>query len=350
MNTDWTQFLAAQALSENAETFGNLADELIAARDGAVLAPLLDMGLIRASGPDAALFLHNLMTNDVSGIDSSTARFAGFCTPKGRLLASFLIWREGDDFLLALPADTHASMLKKLSMYVLRSKVKLTDASAENVLIGYKWPSTSSSALTLEDGKTLSTEIPVRGVTSIVNGQVIRLDQTRWMLAMNADVAIATWSSLKNTARPVGLAAWRWLEIAAGQPRVVAATQEAFVPQMLNMEHAAVGGVSFTKGCYPGQEIVARTQYLGKVKRRMYRVRLPEIYASDTHVAGAHVFAPETGDQHCGSLVTVAPAPGGGYDALVCVQSGAVEKNTVHLGALGGPVLSFLDLPYALAA
>lgn len=345
MTTDWTQFLAAQSLSADAESFGKLAEELIAARDGAVQAPLLDMGLIRASGPEAASFLHNLMTNDVSGIDAQTARFAGFCTPKGRLLASFLIWREGEDFLLALPADTHAAILKKLSMYVLRAKVKLTDASAEKVLIGISL-GTATNATTL----SVPTDMPVRGVAEIANGQAIRLDSSRWMLAIHADAAVSVWTQLQTSARPVGLAAWRWLEIAAGQPRVVAATQEAFVPQMLNMEHAAVAGVSFTKGCYPGQEIVARTQYLGKVKRRMYRVRLPEAFSADTHLAGAHVFTPETGDQHCGSLVTVAPAPGGGYEALVCVQSGAAEANAVHLGALSGPLLHFLDLPYSRAA
>jgi hypothetical protein len=115
---------------------------------------------------------------------------------------------------------------------------------------------------------------------------------------------------------------------------------------MLNMEHAAVAGVSFTKGCYPGQEIVARTQYLGKVKRRMYRARLPQAHAATTHVPGTPVFSPETTDQSCGALVSVAPAPGGGYEALVCVQSTAMEANAAHLGAPDGPRLEFLELPY----
>jgi folate-binding protein YgfZ len=126
----------------------------------------------------------------------------------------------------------------------------------------------------------------------------------------------------------VGLGAWHWLEIAAGQPRVVASTQEAFVPQMLNMELAAVGGVSFSKGCYPGQEIVARTQYLGKVKRRTFRARL-----AGAATPGTHVYAPETGDQHCGAIVRLAPSPAGGFECLVCVQIGAVEAGEVHVGA-----------------
>ena len=142
----------------------------------------------------------------------------------------------------------------------------------------------------------------------------------------------------------MGLAAWQWLEIAAGQPRVVAATQEAFVPQMLNMELPAVAGVSFSKGCYPGQEIVARTQYLGKIKRRTYRARL---VAATT--AGIHVYAPETGDQHCGAIVSVAPSPAGGFECLVCIQSGAVEAGEVRVGAVDGERLEFLPLPYELS-
>ena len=142
----------------------------------------------------------------------------------------------------------------------------------------------------------------------------------------------------------MGLSAWQWLEIAAGQPRIVAATQEAFVPQMLNMELAAVDGVSFSKGCYPGQEIVARTQYLGKVKRRTYRARLATAVAP-----GIHVYAPETGDQHCGAIVSAAPSPAGGFECLVCVQRGAVEAGEVHVGALAGERLEFLPLPYELS-
>ena len=351
MTTDWTHFLAGRALSDDATDFGAPTDELIAARDGAIMAPLLDIGIIRASGPDAVSFLHNLVTNDVSGIDAATARFAGFCTPKGRLLTTMLIWRDADDLLLALPADTHAAMLKKLSMYVLRSKLKLTDASAEKVLIGFKTPPAAvTPAPTLGGAPVLAESTSIRAVIDIPGGKAVRLDSTRWLLAVSPESAEKTWLELSASARPVGLAAWRWLEIAAGQPRVVAATQEAFVPQMLNMEHVAVAGVSFTKGCYPGQEIVARTQYLGKVKRRMYRARLPESFSTATHIPGTHVFAPETGDQHCGSLVTVAPSPDGGYEALVCVQSAAVDAGSVHLGALDGPRLSFLNLPYSLGA
>jgi folate-binding protein YgfZ len=124
---------------------------------------------------------------------------------------------------------------------------------------------------------------------------------------------------------------------------VVAATQEAFVPQMVNMEIPAVGGVSFNKGCYPGQEIVARTQYLGKIKRRMYRARLDAAAAP-----GTDLFTPEAGEQHCGAIVTVAPSPDGGYECLLVVQSSGAEAGEIHVGSPAGPRATLTAQPYAI--
>ena len=148
-----------------------------------------------------------------------------------------------------------------------------------------------------------------------------------------------------NPEREVAIETWHWLTIAAGLPHVELATQEAFVPQMLNMELLAVAGISFSKGCYPGQEIVARTQYLGKIKRRMVRVRL-----SASAKPGDQVFAPESGDQPCGALVFVARSPEstGDIEALLCAQIAAIEAGSITVGAPGGPPLTLLDLPYAL--
>ncbi len=335
MNQDWTTFLAGQGLVADGSSFGDLAQELAAACSGSVLAPLLDHGLIRASGPDAADFLHNLLTNDIKGLSTSNARFAGMCTAKGRLLAVFLVWRDGDDFLLMVPREILPAILKKLSMYVLRAKVKLTDASAELNLVGF-------ASVAVSPAPTL-TDCPRHALASIPGGRAIRLDGQRWLLALEPGKAIEAWQAYAETAQAVGTATWQWLEIAAGQPRVVTATQEAFVPQMLNMELPAVGGVSFTKGCYPGQEIVARTQYLGKVKRRSFRARLQSAIAP-----GTHVYAPETGEQHCGAIVSLAPSPEGGHECLVCVQIGAQESGDVRVGSLSGERLEFLPLPYSI--
>lgn len=286
--------------------------------------PLADQGLIRASGDDAAHFLHNLLTNDIEHLAETGARHAGLCTPKGRLIASFLIWREGGDYLLQLSADILPGILKKLSMYVLRSKVKLTDVTAERALVGVVGaPVGPAEAMTTA---------PYEG------GTAIRLDASRCVLAVPRERAAA----LKGLGAQGELTDWHLAEIAAGIPRIVAATQEAFVPQMVNYEHDAVGGVSFQKGCYPGQEIVARTQYLGKIKRRMYRCRLAETVAP-----GTDVFTPENGDQHCGAVVLSAPAEGG-CECLLVVQSSGAEAGEVHVGSLAGPRAQFLPLPYAV--
>ena len=341
MTEDWNALLAAEGMSPDPAYAGPALDD--AALQHPLLAVLPDLGLIRATGPDTADFLHNLMTNDVKGIGPGNARVAGLCTAKGRLLATPLVWRDGEDFLLLVPQDILPPLLKKLTMYVLRAKVKLSDASGERVLLGCTFPTGA-----VPPASTFGADIaalPDRGVVPVRGGQAIRLDRERWLLCLGQADAAGVWPALRRGATLVGPEAWRLLEIRAGQPRVVAATQEAFVPQMLNMELPEVGGVSFTKGCYPGQEIVARTQYLGKVKRRMHRARLPAGLAAGP---GLPLFAPETGDQQCGTVVTTAAGPDGRLEALVCVQAGAVAGGRVECGTPGGPPLDLLDLPYPL--
>ncbi len=291
----------------------------------ALYVSLTDHGLIRASGEEAAAFLHNLLTNDIKGLEPGQARHAGLCTPKGRLVATFLIWLERDavgnaDYLLMLSADILPGILKKLSMYVLRSKVKLTDISAERALIGV-------IGAPLPPEAPMSTEI-------FEDGTAIRLDAERLVLALPASAAAKI--SLNGE-----LADWHRSEIRHGIPRVTAATQELFTPQMLNYELAAVGGVSFRKGCYPGQEVVARTHYLGKVKRRMYRVKLDDEFAP-----GTDVFTPEAGDQHCGAVVLTAPAATEGFESLVVVQSSGAENDAIYVGSPSGAHARLLPLPY----
>ena len=284
--------------------------------------PLSDQGLIRASGEEAAQFLNNLLTNDILHLAEGTARHAGLCTPKGRLIASFLMWREGGDYFLQLSADILPAVLKKLSMYVLRSKVRLADVSAERALIGVV-------------GGGVGPDAPMNSA-SFEGGTAIRLDAGRSVLAMPAGRTAAV------PGDPGSVADWHLAEIRAGIPRITVATQEMFTPQMVNYELPAVGGVSFQKGCYPGQEVVARTQYLGKVKRRMFRCRIASMVSP-----GTDVFTPEAGGQHCGAVVLAAPVAGG-CECLLVVQSSGAEAGEVHVGAPDGPRAQILDLPYAV--
>ena len=334
----WNELLADHGWRPEAGDFGRPEEELRAASEATICAPLIELGLILATGEEAIAFLHNLLTNDVKSLPPDGVRFAGFCSAKGRLLASLHLWHQQGEMALMLSADLLPAVLKKLSMYVLRSKVQLRDASNEICLFGLSGP--QAEALLAALGA--ATPFPLQTIP-FSGGRAVRLDGRRFVLAVEAGQAKEIWHHLSEGARPIGPAVWRWLEIMAGQPRISAATQEMFVPQMVNMELPAVGGVSFTKGCYPGQEIVARAQYLGKVKRRMHLAHI-EVEP----VAGAAVFTSEAGEQHCGNVVLAAPSPEGGYDCLVVVQSQDGKIGEIHLGAPDGPLLTPNTLPYPL--
>ena len=207
---------------------------------------LADLGVVRAAGADAATFLHSQLTNDILSLDSTQARLAGHCSAKGRLLASFVVWRRGvDEVLLACSADLLGPALKKLSMFVLRARCKLTDASHEVALYGL-----AGDAATAWLGDAAPRAAWQR--TDVGRAQVIRLPdgagQARYLWAAPLDEEAPSLPALPQ-------AAWEWMEVHSAVPRIVGATVEKFVPQMVNFE--VVGGVNFQKGCYPGQEVFA---------------------------------------------------------------------------------------------
>lgn len=343
MNQAWQQQLerdGARFGTDGTADFGDSAAELDAARNDAtstIVVPLLHLGVIRAGGDDAATFLHSLFTNDVQKLGPQTAQYNSMCSAKGRMLTSFLVWREGGDILLQLSRELQPAIQKKLGMYVLRSKVKLSDASDERILIGLAG-SGADTALAQLGAQAPTTPL---GIGRFDGGCVIRLDARRFCVAVDAGVAGTAWTKLRSQARPAGTEAWRWLEIVAGIPLITPTTQEQFVPQMTNFE--LIGGVSFNKGCYPGQEIVARTQYLGKLKRRMYLAHLDGNAAPQF---GSYLYSPDLPDQSCGMVVNAAPAPGGGYDLLAVVQMSSADGDEVRLDAPDGPRLAFRTLPY----
>lgn len=283
---------------------------------------LTDWGVIRAQGADAASFLHSQLTQDITGLPLGEARLAGYCSPKGRLLASFLVWKTAEDtVLLACSADLLPATLKRLSMFVLRAKCKLSDASAERSLWG------------------------VVGNGSVGPWQV-QGDESASLVGLPAvdGVARALWCGAADAqpqaASPMSQDTWRWLEVRSAVPRITAATVEQFVPQMINLE--AVGGVNFRKGCYPGQEVVARSQYRGTLKRRSF------LFTSAAPASpGAEVFHSADPAQPAGMVVNAASVDGR-HAALVEVKLSACDDGTLHLGAVDGPALQREELPYAL--
>ena len=286
-------------------------------------------GLIRAEGADAASFLQGQLTQSVTGLAPGQARLAGFCTAKGRLMASFVVWRgQGDQFWLACSADLLAPTLKRLSMFVLRAKCKLSDASADFSLWGLAGAAAQAAV----------GELPVWRGAAAERTTTLRLPdamgQVRALQVLPADATAPDAPALDR-------AAWDWLEVHSGVVRVVAATAEQFVPQMVNFE--LVGGVDFQKGCYPGQEVVARSQYRGTLKRRAM------VFASTADLQpGQEVFHSEDPGQPAGLVALAARLPGADSAALVEVKLAALAGGSLHAGSADGPLLRPGALPYAL--
>lgn len=338
MQSDWHTFLTEQgALIENGTHFGDLAAELIATKESTVLCDIGQFSILRVSGTDAESFLQNLLSNDIREVTGSRAQYSSFNTAKGRMLATFLIWRDADDYLLQLPATLAEGLRKKLSMYVLRAKVKITDAGNEIISLGL---SGAQDILQLN-------ELPPLGVTDIPGARVIRLGDTRFLLNTTPEQAPALWKTLTTVAKPVGSPCWDWLNVRAGIPVILPETQESFVPQMANYD--LIGGINFKKGCYPGQEIVARMHYLGKLKRRMYLAHVDaRAQAGDEVYSAGTPESDETQAQPCGMIANAAIAPDGGYDVLVVMQIESHDTQSIHLGSPQGAALTFEKLPYPL--
>ena len=297
------------------------------------------LGVIRAEGPDAASFLHGQLTQDFALLSPTESRLAALCTAKGRMIASFVgIRPQPELILLVCSRDILAATLKRLSMYVLRAKVKLSDATDAFPLYGLAGDALAASGID-------AAAAPGQRLSLASAGAV---DDISVVPLYPADgVPRALWIAPAAAAAPLGeameLALWQWSDVRSGIATLTAPVLDAFVPQMLNYE--SVGGVNFKKGCYPGQEVVARSQFRGTLKRRAYVVR------SDASVEpGQEVFAAGDAEQPVGTVVQSAAAPGGGWAALVSVQIAALDAGGLHAGGAPGATLTVDPLPYPLLA
>ena len=305
-------------------------------RGEAVYAPLPQFATLAVSGADARAFLHGQLSNDVEHLPADTVKRAGYCSPKGRMIASFLVIPSRDGFLLQVASDIAIPIAKRLSMFVMRSKVKVVDSTETWAQTGV-WGRGSdrllqACELALPNG-------PMR--VAETNGRiVVGLGEDRFLVVGPAGFDLLIGDRIPRVAANW----WTLSDVRAGIPLISLATQDQFVPQMANFE--LIGGVDFKKGCYPGQEIVARSQYLGKIKRRMYRV---ETDAQDQPAPweGQDLFGAET--QAIGTVVNVALRPEGGYEVLAVMQSASVESGTqLRLGSPQGPRVRLAALPYAI--
>ena len=352
MTSAWQDFLIERGACIEADTvqhFGNATAELRAARDGGVheagvhagvICPLTHLGMIAFNGEDAQTFLHGQLSNDVKMLTPERSEYAAYCSPKGRMLANFLVWRQEEAYCLQFSRSLLPAIQKRLAMYVMRSKVKLTDASESHLSLGLAGKAATAAL------RGLFSVLPQQAhqvVHDAANGTLIGLPGDRYQLIAGPEAAKRLWLELAATLTPVGTPCWEWLEIRNGIPLLTPATQEQFVPQMANME--LIGAVNFKKGCYPGQEIIARTQHLGQTKRRM---TLAHLDGPALPQAGDELFATAENEQAIGMVVNAQAAPEGGYDLLAVLQTASIAEGAVHWKSADGPALSVQPLPYAV--
>jgi tRNA-modifying protein YgfZ len=295
------------------------------------LAPIL------AEGPDAATFLHGQLSQDVQNLPQGESRPAAYCSAKGRMLADALLFRPGaEQFLLLMDAAVLPATLKRLQMFVLRSKAKLSDARADCALIGLvgqtaiahlaPLPAQAHGVSALSDGAFLIRLPDVQGLVRAI--WVGPSDQVAQVLEQSG---------------PLPLEAWRWLEVMSGVPRIEVATVDQFVPQMVNFE--IIGGVNFKKGCYPGQEVVARSQYRGTLKRRLHLAHCLHLAQ-----AGQEIFSADDPGQPAGLVVNAAAIPGGQGSTLLMELKLQHASSRLTLASPEGPTLSVGSLPYEVPA
>jgi folate-binding protein YgfZ len=310
------------------------------------VSPIADLGVLHVDGDDALRFLQSQLTNDLEGLTENAWQLSGYCSAKGRLLASMMIWRGSDGIRMVASQPLLLGLRKRLSMFVLRAKVRISDESDRWFLfgiggeragetlrrLGAPWPG-PHAVTSLGDGYALGCA-PVASQT--LANATVPSSASRALLVIPVDDTAHAWSVLGAGLTPTPSTVWRWTEIQSGLPRIVAAGVERFVPQMVNLD--LVNGVSFRKGCYPGQEVVARSHYLGKLKRRMFLAHVE----GNAPEAGTDVLGPE-GAEPCGEVVLAAPSPAGGTSVLFESQIAAADSARLA----DGRALRRLDLPYA---
>ncbi len=338
MNSQWRDFLESQSITIDGH--GQVQPTHAPSYPDCALTDLSHLGLIRVAGEDAEHFLQGQVTSDIREVTADRSQISAYCTPKGRMLASILIFRQGQDYLLQMPLNIHESIAKRLAMFVLMSKVRVTDASDELVRIGIS----GECARTLLE-RDFPTMPQADGRVSSNNGvTLLQLPgrQPRFELLGDSGPMILLWQKLAKRATLGDPDFWSLLDIRAGIPTIYPDTVEAFVPQMANLH--LIDGVSFTKGCYTGQEVVARMKYLGKLKRRMY---LAHVDAEQRPQPGDELFSSggESG-QGPGRIVDARPSPEGGFDLLAVMEITRFDENDLHLLDAHGPKLRFQDLPY----
>jgi hypothetical protein len=332
-NQQWQEFIQTSTLTKDAGSTQPLLDS------ATVMCDLSHLGLLQLSGADAINFLQGQVTNDVKLLKES-AHYTGYCTPKGRMLALFLAFSQHERIHLQMPIELIATTAKRLKMYVMRSKVEVQDVSHDVIKIGLSGPN-AQALLSTQFAKVPEHDYEL---VSLENGSLLKLPSSthaRFEILATIDQAQVIWNDLSSQATITDATYWEWLEIQAGIPDVKAETQEEFVPQMLNLD--LLGGINFKKGCYTGQEIVARTHYLGSIKRRTYLTHSNHSVQPGENILNA-------ANEAVGKVVRSAPSSLGGYDLLAEIRCAEINLENPENNQLSanGHALTLQALPYSL--
>ncbi|MGB5830425.1 MAG: folate-binding protein [Thiohalocapsa sp.] len=350
MNPDWRAFLESRAASvsepgdQNVDHAGSARFAEAPTDADCALIDLSHLGLVAVGGPEAVEFLQGQVSNDIRELSEAHSQLNSHCSPKGRMLANFRALRIERSLFLVLPRTQMEPLLKRLRMFVLRAKVTIDDASDALVCFGIVG-NCADAAL-----RDLFGPLPV-GDNEMVRAEVATLIRIpgvvqRFLFIGPAEQAQSLWQLAAEQTQEANADLWALHDIRAGIPTVLPETSDAFVPQMANMH--LIDGVSFTKGCYTGQEVVARMQYLGKLKRRMYSAEV------ETEIAprpGDILSVPGSkSEQAPGRIVDARAIAPGRYALLVVVEISAAESGEVRLASEDGPLLSLKTPPYGLPA
>jgi folate-binding protein YgfZ len=301
----------------------------------AAIVHLDDMTSLHVAGEDATKFLHAQFTNDLANLPVNQWQYTGYCTPKGRLLSFMMIARTGDNnYRLIMPADVADSILPRLRMFVMRDDVTIVVQDNERGITGILADPTTLK----EHGLDCEPE----------PGHLKALPGDSLLMTLDSEPGRYLYLSGRDQISKISLPAtdrdmWTGLDISAGIPAVVTATQEAFVPQMVNLD--LIGAVNFKKGCYPGQEVVARVHYLGKIKQRMYQANCsgstPANPGDKLYIAGEE-------EKAAGTVVQSAMHDSKQILQVVLQTSAYEESADIRLSSHDGEAISFPEQPYSV--
>ncbi len=344
MNNEWKKFLLSNkaTLENNAvKNFGLSIDEEQAAYSNLILADLSHYSLLEASGDDVVEFLQGQLTNDIKLVTENIGQLSAYCNPKGRILANFRIFKRDDYYYMRLRSDITEATLKRLRMFIMRSKVELIDKSDELCRMGIAGENATKYL------SSLFNKLPENADESSTENEITIIKLAGALPQFEAHGPFEKiknlWEKLKSDASMIGENSWNILTIRAAIPEIVSETVEAFVPQMVNLQ--AINSLSFTKGCYPGQEVVARMHYLGKLKRRLF---IGTVKGDTLPISGQSIMTSNENEEKAGQIVTASWSKDKNIEILAVLQIEKAEKEALHVESDTASTIELLDLPYSL--